>query len=272
MMKEPLSGLVVDQVLAFLEVEPARPNLTFLDELVRHYVRRVPWETAFRIVHRARYGDMAVPPRWPEQFWQEAIALGSGGTCFESNYAFFALLQGLGFSGYLTINNMGQKIGCHSAIVIQMGAEKWLVDVGLPVYAPLPIKPEGKMHRVTIFQHYTVWPDGRNRYQIERFPHPGRIAFTLIDEPVTDEAYRQRTEADYLEDGFFLDKVIVQKIVNGCPWRFNMGETPWQLNVFGWGTCTNHALTGDPAGAVAEHFGMDTAVVRQAFRLTQSEG
>ncbi|HIP71816.1 MAG TPA: arylamine N-acetyltransferase, partial [Anaerolineae bacterium] len=192
-----LSASLVERVLAHLGVQPVLLSLSFLDELVTAYTRSVPWETAFRIVRRADVVDTAVCPRWPEQFWQEAVTLGSGGTCFESNYAFFALLQALGFDSYLTINNMGEKIGCHSAIVIQLGAEKWLADVGLPLYAPLPVSPDGKTRRVTTFQHYTVRPDGRNRYQIERFPHPGRNAFTLIDQPVPEDVYRARVAADY---------------------------------------------------------------------------
>ncbi len=265
-----LSASLVKRILAHLAVRPASPRLSFLDELVTAYTRTVPWETAFRIARRADVADTAVCPRWPEQFWQEAVTLGSGGTCFESNYAFFALLQTLGFHGYLTINNMGEKIGCHSAIIVLLGEEKWLADVGLPLYAPLPVNPDGETRRITTFQHYTVRPDGRNRYQIERFPHPNRNAFTLIDEPVPDDIYRARVVADYGEDGLFLEKVIAHKIVDGRPWRFNMEETPWRLSVFGWGTRDDYDLDGDPATAVAEFFGMDTAVVRQAFALTDS--
>ncbi len=264
-----LSASLVERVLAHLGVRAARPSLSFLDELVAAYTRSVPWETAFRIVRRADVTNTAVCPRWPARFWQEASTLGGGGTCFESNYAFFSLLQALGFGGYLTINNMGEKIGCHSAIIIRLGAEKWLADVGLPLYLPLPISSNGETCRVTTFQHYTVRPDGRNRYQIERFPHPGRNAFTLIDQPVPDDIYRARVMADYGEDGLFLEKVIVHKMVDGRPWRFNMEETPWRLSLFGWGTRTDYDLAGDPATAVAEHFGMDTAVVQRAFALTE---
>jgi hypothetical protein len=261
-----LENPVATKVLAFLGMDqPAAPTLTTLENLLGAYYRTVPWESVFRIVRRAEKPE----PRWPDQFWQEALAQGAGGTCFESNYAFFALLQTLGYEGYLTINNMGDSVGCHTAIVVVLDGQKWLVDVGLPLYVLLPISSRGVMHRSSRFLHYTVRPDGRSRYQIEQRPHPRPIAFTLIDAPVDDATYRTATKNDYGANGLFLDFVIVNKVINNQAWRFNMAERPWALNRFEWGQKFDTVLTGDVATAVAKHFGMETAVVQRAFSLTQ---
>ncbi|VAW32843.1 hypothetical protein MNBD_CHLOROFLEXI01-4254 [hydrothermal vent metagenome] len=264
-------------VLAYLNIVEATPTLPFLEQLIAAYCRTVPWESAFRIVRRAETAcmelvDTAVTancPRWPEQFWQDAINRGGGGTCFESNYAFFALLLSLGYDGYLTINNMGESIGCHTAIIILLDGQKWLADAGLPICVPLPISNRGVIHRSSPFLHYIIRPNGRSRYQIERRPHPRQIAFTLIDTPVDDATYRAATAADYGEDSLFLDVVIVNKIIHNQAWRFNMAEWPWRLNRFEWGQRFDTELEGDAATAVAKHFGLDTAVVQQAFALTQ---
>lgn len=257
----------VPQILVHLGITPpVTHTLTCLDQLIAAYCRTVPWESAFRIARRAAVTETEQCPRWPEQFWQENLVYGAGGTCFESNYAFFALLQALGFEGYLTVNNMGETVGCHTAIVILLDGQKWLVDAGFPVYAALPISPRGVMHRATPFLRYTVRPDGRDRYQIEQWPHPRHNAFTLIDEPVSEAHYRTCTIADYGENGLFLDAVIINKVINHQPWRFNMRETPWQLHCFGWGTDTVYDLNGDAATAVARHFGMDEQVMARVFR------
>jgi hypothetical protein len=190
---------------------------------------------------------------------------GGGGTCFESNYAFYSLLLALGYEGYLTINNMGDSIGCHTAIVVFIDGQKWLTDVGIPLYAPLLLNPQETTTRVTPFLNFAVQPDGRNRYQIERWPHPARNVFTLLDEPVNDAAYRAATTADYGPNGLFLDKVIVNRIVDEMPWRFNSAEQPWQLNSFMDGIRTDQAWQGDAATAVATHFNMDVATVQQAL-------
>ena len=261
-----LNDEVATRVLAFLGLKrPFHPTLPDLEKLLAAYYCTVPWESVFRIVRRAE----TPTPRWPAQFWQEAMAQGAGGTCFESNYAFFTLLQTLGYSGYLTINNMGDSVGCHTAIVVLLDGQKWLVDVGVPLYALLPISSQGVMHRSSPFLHYAVRPSGPSTYQIEQRPHPKHIVFTLIDEPVDDATYRAATENDYGEKGLFLDFVIINKVINNQPWRFNMAERPYALNRFEWGQKFDTVLVGNVATAVAEHFGMETAVVQRAFALTQ---
>ena len=265
MITNRLDETLAVEVLTFLGVKAAAPTLPVLEALLAAYYRRVPWESIFRIVRRAEDPT----PRWPDLFWREAMTRGGGGTCFESNYAFFALLQTLGYDGYLTINNMGESIGCHTAVVVVLDGQKWLVDVGLPLYALLTISSRGVMHRSSPFCHYTVRPDGRSRYQIERWPHPKRNAFTLIDEPVDDATYRAATAADYGDNGLFLEFVIINKVIDNKPCRFNMAERPWALNRFDWGQKMDTLLEGDAAVAVAEHFGLETAVVQRAFALTQ---
>jgi len=143
------------------------------------------------------------------------------------------------------------------------------VDVGLPIYALLPISNRGVMHRSSPFLHYTVRPDGRSTYQIERRPHPKQNAFTLIDEPVDDATYRAATANDYGENGLFLEFVIINKVINQQAWRFNMAERPWALNRFEWGQKFDTVLGDDAVTDVAKHFGMETAVVQRAFALTQ---
>lgn len=267
-----LSPPFVKTVLQHLGVAPAPPTMPLLEILVDAYVRTVPWETAFRIVKRAKTVETAVCPRWPAEFWAENLERGGGGTCFESNYAFFSLLKALGYEGYLTINNMGESIGCHTAIILLLNGQKWLVDAGFPLYAPLPVSDRGVMHRATPFMNYTVRPDGPDIYQIEQQPHPKPNAFTLIDRPVADDAYRAATTADYGPDGFFLDRIVINKVVAEQTWRFDSDEQPWQLNLFVDGVRTNVALNGDGATAVARHFGIDKTIVQTAFQTLNLTG
>ncbi len=123
---------------------PAQPPLTpeTLQSLVKGYTRAVPWESHF--------------------------ARGTGGTCYESNYAFFGLLRRLGFEGYLTINDMGAAIGCHSAIVVALAGKKYLVDMGYPVHAVLPLLEEGATTAENTIMDYAVEPLGEGRYAIWR--------------------------------------------------------------------------------------------------------
>lgn len=220
-------------ILQFLECTPGKPGIRQLNRLIQAYVRKVPWESVFRIAKRAATPDQSQCPRWPQAFWRDAICSGGGGTCYESNYAFFHLLQQLGYRGYLTINDMGDVRGCHAAIVVQLQDRKVLVDVGIPLLVALPIHPNQATHRPTWLHTYTVQPDGPNRYQILRSRHPKPNIYTLNDIPVDDAAYRQIVEQDYGEAGQFLDRVVLVKIIGEQLWRFNSSEQPYRLEAFG---------------------------------------
>lgn len=257
----------IPSILQYLDVAPAAPDLPLLDRLVAAYVRRVPWESASRIA--ARFGGWGVYPRWPEIFWQQAQMHGTGGTCFESNDAFFALLQALGYEGYRTINNMGETVGCHTALIILLDGQKWLVDAGLPLYAPLPLNAHAITTRDSPLTHYTVRPIGADRYEIERDPHPQRIAFTLIDKPVHEAAYRRATSADYEPGGYFLDTVIINKVIEEQLWRFNTAEHPYHLENFAQGERIDHPLPDDPASVLAQKFNMEQEMITAALSALQ---
>lgn len=261
----PLSPDLAQAVLEHLGVRGEQPTLGLLDHLIEAYTRTVPWESAFRIAKRARTDNTADCPRWPEEFWRDAMERGGGGTCFESNYAFFRLLRALGYDGYLTINNMGAKVGCHTAIVLNLEGGRWLADVGLPLFTPLPLDPKAATERSCSLTDYTVTPDGAQRWTVERAPHPSPYCFTLIDRPVPDDLYQTATSDDYGPGGLFLNRVIVNKVIGGQVWRFNSEETPLRLESFQDGERTDHPITGDPAEVVARHFEMDENMVRAAL-------
>lgn len=254
-------------VLRRLGVAEAVPSVVLLEALVAAYVRTVPWESVFRMAKRARTAVTADCPRWPDEFWTDNIERGGGGTCYESNYAFFALLRVLGFEGYLTINNMRDSIGCHTACIVLLDGQKWLTDVGIPLNAPIPLNPAALVERVTDFYTYTVTPIAADEYVINAAPRPDPYIFNLLDRPVTEAAYRVATTNDYGPAGLFLDAVIINKIVDERLWRLNTRERPFALNTFWQGQRTDRAIEGDTAIFVGQHFGMDAAVIRAALAV-----
>ena len=111
-------------ILAYLQCPPESPGIRPLNRLIRAYIRNVPWESVFRIAKSASTPNSTERPRWPDEFWHDAIQSGGGGTCFETNFALFWLLQQLGYTGYLTINDMGEQSGCHAAIILHLNGWK----------------------------------------------------------------------------------------------------------------------------------------------------
>ena len=227
-----LSPSLTARILTYLDVRRGPVGRATLAALIAAYVRRVPWESAFRITRKHGATSVAIAARRPVEFWADALERGGGGTCFESNYAFFALLRALGFDGYLTVNDMGDTVGCHTAIVVLLGETRYLVDVGLPLHCPLALDATHTTCSRGPFHTYSARPDGAGSYVIERTRHPKRYAFTLRDAPVADADYFAASSADYGERGLFLDRVIVTRVVGDRVFRFNSGERPYRLEAF----------------------------------------
>jgi arylamine N-acetyltransferase len=259
-----LSEELTRDVLAYLGVAAGVPTRRLLDVLLVAYTERVPWESASRIAKRARIAKTADCPRWPEEFWREALRDGTGGTCFESNDAFFALLRTLGFDGYLTINDMHAQIGCHTAIVVLLDGEKWLADVGMPLYLPVPFGPDREEERTTPFHTYTVRPEGDDVYTVLRDRHPAPYCFTFYDRPIAADAYRAATTADYEPTGNFNDRVIITKVMGGEIWRFN-GTNPPLMESFVDGGRKVHPVGEDVAATIADRFMLDRVTVQAAL-------
>lgn len=263
----------VQAVLDYLNVPKDAPSLAYLDRLITAYTQRVPWESASRIAKRSQTFTLAECPRFEAEFWWSAMTNGTGGTCFESNNAFFWLLKTLGFQGYLTLNNMNEHLGVHTAIVIRLDEGDYLVDAGFPLHLVLPLNPENPTYRTTSYHTYFAFPgrafDGATHYRIERDNHPKSYCFTLIDRPINITDYRKALVNDYdLTCGLFLDRVIITRVIDDRIWRFGSDSTPYQLESFWNGDKTYHFLGYDPASAsdkIAEKFDMNRDIIFTAL-------
>lgn len=226
-----LSPALTDQILSYLGCAREKPSVRYLNRLIWAYIHHVPWESVSRIIKRYTTPETELCPRWPDEFWLEALNYGTGGTCFENNLAFWTLLNDLGFKAYLTINDM-ENPACHTASIAVLDGQKYLADVAIPIQCALPIHASRSTRRTNAFHHYTIRPEGNCRYAIERSHHPKRRIFTLVDVAVPLEEYCQAVQNDYEETGYFLDRVIIVKVIEDRLWRFSSAEIPYKLEGF----------------------------------------
>jgi len=263
----PLPDSLSQQILRHFGFDSSPPpTLQTLEQLVARYTRAVPWESASRIARRARHTESADCVLLGEAFWESHFAHGTGGTCYESNYAFFGLLRRVDFEGYLTINDMGETVGCHSAIVVLLDGCKYLVDVGLPLYAILPLREGLESNAESHFMRYTAKPLAEGRFEIWRSVPRDERVFQLNDKPVGEAEYRAVTLHDYRHDGGqFLNEVVIRKVLNDQLWRFNSNVQPFVLQQFVNGERRDHAMGDDPAGELAGKFGIARAVLAEAM-------
>jgi len=260
-----LSPDLTSHILAYLGCVREEPSVRYLNRLIHAYIRHVPWESVSRIVKRHTTLETKRCPRWPAEFWQEALEYGTGGTCFENNLAFLTLLQELDFNGYLTINDM-ENPACHTAGVITLNGQKYLADVAIPIHCALPLYTNQITRRSNEFHYYTIRPEHNRRYAIERSHHPKRRAFTLVDLPIPLDAYRIAVQNDYEETGYFLDRVIIVKIIERRLWRFSSADLPFKVEGFDRTSRQEVRLeTNTLAKSLAERFGMDETKIALAL-------
>lgn len=227
-----LSEATVKDVLSYLGCHSTAVTVRNLNRLIYAYIRKVPWESVSRIVKRRTTAATSDCPRWPEEFWRDAIQHGFGGTCFESSLAFYCLLTSIGYEGYLTVNDMGDAHGCHAAVVILLNGHKYLVDITIPVHRAVRFEPGRNTKRRTEFHDYSIRPVGGNVYVVVRSHHSRGYSFTLIDTPVDLAAYCAIVENDYAETGLFLQSVVMNKVIDGRAWRFFSDHSPYKLESF----------------------------------------
>jgi arylamine N-acetyltransferase len=262
----PLPRALATAVLRYLDPPAPRHDVAWLEALVQQYAQRVPWESASRIA-RAVTQAPDRRPHLPEAFWQQALARGTGGTCFESNAALSALLATLGFEGVLTINDMAETRGCHTALVMSLSTGRVVVDVGYPIHAALPLDV-GPCSRESPWFTYDIAPSGERRYRLENHPHPAPYLFDLVDVPVSPDDYVAALRRDHEPGGLFLDRVVLRKVVQGRVWRFTSHERPWHLQCFAQGTRVDHPIAQNTHAAALElsqHFGIDVETMTTAL-------
>ena len=228
----PLDGAFVDSALKFLQSGRRQPTFDHLNTLIGAFIQRVPWESATRIIKRGATPATADCPRFPREVWNDAMEFGGGGTCFEINYAFFALLSALGYEGYMTLNDMNDARKCHAAIVIRLDEQKYLVDISVPFPRALAYFSDLTVHHYTPWLNFTIQPKDEQRYEITRAPHVRPYIFTFNDVPVGEDDFEAAIEADYLPTGYFLNRVVINKMLGETAWLFNSDTKPYMLESF----------------------------------------
>ncbi len=131
----------LERYLALLGARREPPTLDFLRRLTRAHVSRVPFENISSILRRAAAGSAPVPPlQYDSELdaWQQRRG---GGLCFEVTDMFGTLLVELGFRTHRILAVISFP-GSHQALVVQVGATRYLVDAGngAPFFEPIPLR------------------------------------------------------------------------------------------------------------------------------------
>lgn len=262
------TSCMTEDILHHLNLKRSPPTLHYLQELITAYCSNVPWESVSKIVKKSSCDNTINCLRLENEFWTSAFQYGTGGTCYESNWAFFCLLQHLGFAGYLTINKVMDKSSVHSAIVITISDKKYIVDIGYPIYAAIPIIEETVTVSDTFPIKYRCTPASSKEYIIENFPHPKPYLYHLTDIPVNPRDYLEIANKDYGEGGLFSDRIVIRKVINKVPTRFDSEDAPYNIHTLQNGEKVKTLMKEeDLVSRLSDHFNLNRNLISQAFKI-----
>ena len=139
----PISRDLRDRVLARLGLDaPPAPDLDGLRAVYGAWSARVPFDNVRKMtaLRDGRAGPL--PGTAATDFLEAWLAHGTGGTCWPSSTALFALLRSLDFPARRVVGSMRDMgVPNHGSIKVALdgGGRGWLVDSSILCYGPLPL-------------------------------------------------------------------------------------------------------------------------------------
>ncbi len=170
-----------------------RPDLGMLTRLTRAF-GRLPYENFTKIIRAAEHARLEDRLRLPQIVLADHLGLGAGGTCFSLTQFFREVLAHAGFESSPVLCDRSYGPETHCALIVPIGRERFLVDPGYLMEAPIPIPQRGESVQRGTAGIVTLQRLGESR-QLLLITEAGgkrRIRYRMRDEPSTEERFDER--------------------------------------------------------------------------------
>jgi N-hydroxyarylamine O-acetyltransferase len=116
------------------------PNLAGLSALYRAWCAHVPFDNTRKMIALAGGAGRPLPGTSADDFFTSWLAHGTGGTCWPSSNALYAILRAAGFDARRVVGSM-RDLGVlnHASVKVRLDAQDWLADSSMLTNAPLPL-------------------------------------------------------------------------------------------------------------------------------------
>ena len=150
-----------------LSIERSAPDFPYLRKLHYQHLLNIPFENLDIVYTRRRIVlDL-------DKIFDKIINFNRGGFCYEVNGLFNKLLQSLGFETYLisgeVLDNETGQYGPpydHMAIVVTIGDDKYLVDIGFGNGFQYPLKLSNSKWQVDGNMYYRIYSENDQLYLV----------------------------------------------------------------------------------------------------------
>lgn len=120
--------------------DPLPAGLDGLRAFYRAWCDRVPFDNVRKMIALRGDCDGPLPGGAPEDFLEHWLAHGTGGTCWPSNNALFAVARSLGFEARrVACSMLDVGVPNHGTTVVAVDGADWMVDSSMLLNDPLPL-------------------------------------------------------------------------------------------------------------------------------------
>ena len=145
------------------DIASGDPDLDMLKAVVSSYAE-VPYENVTKIIRKFNEPDPNLRLRGPEEVIKGFVESHTGGTCFSLTWCLGSILSDAGYKCYPAMADMKRR-NIHCALVVRVGARKYLVDPGYLLGDPVELTGDSVIIPTT-FGKVELRPRGAASYDL----------------------------------------------------------------------------------------------------------
>ena len=171
------------------------PDLIGLRALYRAWCERVPFDNVLKLI-ALRTPGAPLPGIDATDFLESWLAHGTGGTCWPSSNALYAVLRWAGFSAQ-RVSGCMRDLGIvnHASVRVAVEGRDWLVDSSMLTNEPLPLGDAVFDNRDPVVSVEVERDEGTHLLWFVMPPVPAAFPCRLKAEPVDHAFYAASYEA-----------------------------------------------------------------------------
>lgn len=180
-----------------------------LRTVYRGWCSNIPFDNMRKMVSLRTGGELAGLDA--EDFFENFLANGTGGTCWPSSNALYVLVRDLGFDARRAAGSMFEVPDVnHGTVKVRFGDEDWMVDSSMLTYEPFPVTSEIYITKGTHPVETEVYDDSHVVW-VDFPPMPEFIPCRMRLDPVDSNFYTERYEVFSRTQSPFNDKLYFRK-------------------------------------------------------------
>lgn len=185
-------------------------DIAGLRQVYTAWCERVPFDNIRKMISLRSGTGEALAGLDAEDFFENWLENGSGGTCWPSSNALYVLLKSLGFNARRVAASMFDLgIINHGTIKVRFNDHDWMVDTSMLTNEPLPLNgkvyigdPAVGVEVEPLADSYLIW--------IDFVPLPKFVPCRLQIDPVGTPFYHERYEVFSREQSPFNQKLYIR--------------------------------------------------------------